>query len=167
MDDPWATVGRVGGIVFFAVGILGLGLQTVLMKLVKGHGVAGEDLLPIFLQTAPLTIAVTLIVLSSLWKWVDGPLQFIGIGALILLASMYLGSYFGGPKELPKIDGHPVFSLPTIISFYWRVYGPGLFASAIILGSFLGWAANKLWPLPIKVVPPSTASGTIVKDRRA
>ena len=155
MENPWATVKRVGGIVFIAVGVLGLGLQTVLMKLVKGQGIGSEDLLPIFLQTAPLSIAVTLIVLSMLWKWVEGPGQLLVVSAIILFASLILSSFLSSPKDLPKIEGHPVFSLHIILSYYWRVYGPSLFASAVILGSFLAWAANKLWPLLPGGTPPN------------
>lgn len=159
MDDPWATVKRVGRIVFIAVGVLGLGLQTVLMKLVKGQGVGGEDLLPIFLQTAPLTMAVTLIVLSVLWKWVDGPVKFLVVAAMILFASLFLSLFLGDPKDLPKVKGHPVFSLHIMLAYYWRSYGPSLFASAVLLGSFLAWAANKLWPGPVNGTPPSSGGG--------
>ena len=159
-EDLWKAVKRVGGIVFIAVGILGLGLQTVLLKLVKGQGVGGEELLPVFLQTAPLTIAVTLIVLSVLWKWVDGPFKFVVFSAMILFGSLILSSFLGNPKDIPNITGHPVFSLHKMVLYYWNIYGPSLFASALILGSFLAWAANKLWPLVIKGTPPSTASGS-------
>ncbi len=158
--DPWATVKRVGGIVFVAVAVLGLGLQTVLLKLVKGQGVGGEELLPIFLQTAPLTIAVTLIVISVLWKWVDGPALFLVVSAMILFVSLLVSHFLGSTKDLPKVEGHPVFSLHTMLLFYWSLYGPTLFASAVILGSFLAWAANKLWPFTPVGTPPITGSGS-------
>jgi hypothetical protein len=128
--------------------VLTLGGQAIFLKLVKADvSEANSDtLFQVFLQTAPLTLGVMLVGIAMLREWFDdGMLVFI---VATMFASLHLGSWLGGLGTLPSMGEGWLTLLFGGIAFYWKVYGPSLFVSSIVLGAFLAWVVNKLWPGP-------------------
>ena len=149
LEEKWTQIKKVGGLVAAAIIVLTLGAQAAFLKLVSGvaSGEVASTLQNVFLQTAPFTIAVTIIGLTVVWNWIDGFLQLIAVSGVVLFLSLVLGSYLGGLGKLPEVGGNPVMMLVSALKFYWGHYGASLFVSSLILGIFLTWVISKLWPL--------------------
>ncbi len=159
LEQKWTQIKKVGGLVAAAIIVLTLGAQAAFLKLVSGvdSGEVASTLQNVFLQTAPFTIAVTIIGLTVMWKWIEGFLQLIAVTGVVLFVSLVLGSYLGGLGKLPEVGGNPGMMLVSALKFYWGHYGPSLFVSSLILGIFLTWVMTKLWPMNELPINPSSA----------
>lgn len=149
-DKKWEEINRMGSLVAIVIATLTLGGQAVFLKLVKGDvsEASADTLLQVFLQTTPLTLAVMLVGVAVVRDWVDGFLQTILLSAVALLVSLHLGSWLGGLGQPPAMENSVLGVVFGATVFYWKIYGASLFISSLVLGAFLAWVANKLWPQP-------------------
>ena len=110
----------------------------------------GSPLLRVFLQTAPLTVAVAIIALAHIRKWFDDFAQLLFFSAVALPASVLFASVVGNLGSLPSFASINPVTFPTkALALYWRHYGASLLLSSLILGVFLAWAITKR--LPVKL----------------
>ncbi|MEO8505506.1 MAG: hypothetical protein ABI609_16545 [Acidobacteriota bacterium] len=138
----------MGGMVALVISTLTLGGQAVFLRLVKSDvsEASADTLFQVFVQTAPLTIAVAIVGLAIIRKWVDGFLKVVLLSAWVLFASLQLGSRLGRMGKLPTLGNGVLSVVFGATAFYWKIYGPSLFVSALVLGGFLAWVVNKVWP---------------------
>ncbi len=139
-------------LVSLVVGALSLGAQTTFLKFVGAESLnelGATTLLKVFLQTAPLTIAVTLIALAVIQKWWEETAPLLFFAAAMLFLSVFLGSLLGGLGQMPSIQGNLGAVFFKSLAYYWRHYGPSLFLSSLILGVFLAWFMTKEGPQAI------------------
>lgn len=149
--STFEQIQKVGGFVSIVISILVLGLQATVLKMIgvaNAGPQAGEvTLTTVFLQTAPFTIAVTLIIIVLIKdKSTRQFSEVIGISCVILLGSVWLNSWLTGKGSLGSVLGNPFAIIFKTLSLYWLLYGASLFFSSIILGAFLAWTVTKLWP---------------------
>ena len=143
---------HVMSLVSLVVGVLSLGAQTTFLKFVSAESLnelGATTLLKVFLQTAPLTIAVMLIALAAIQEWWKEMAPLLFFAAAMLFLSVFLGSWFGGLGQMPSIQGNLGAVFFNSLAFYWRHYGPSLFLSSLILGVFLAWFMTKEGPQAI------------------
>ena len=154
--EKWAQVNRVGAVVSAAIVTLTLGVQAAFLNFVGGPGGegGGAPLAQVFVQTAPLTIAVMIIAFAAMRDWFDSFGIWAFFSGVTLLISTWLGAWLGGLSRLP--EGGNIFSL---IAFYLGYYGPAHFLSSLILGVFLAWVVAKFWPLKTAVAKVNTGTG--------
>lgn len=144
-------VQKIGGVVLFLISLILVGVQTTLLKMIgmanAGPGAEEISLLKVFLQTAPFTVAVAMIV--TVWIK-DSTTRRVWEGtvlsAIVLAVSIYLNSWLTGDSDSTVPLGNPFVMVMNSLLLYWRLYGAALFISSLILGSFLAWSINRLWP---------------------
>ncbi|MEQ1762182.1 MAG: hypothetical protein ABL984_03445 [Pyrinomonadaceae bacterium] len=144
-------VQKIGGFIAILISLLVLGLQATALKLIglsnAAPGAPEVSLTTVFLQTAPFTIAVTIIALvlkkeeSSRGVW-----EGFVLAAIVLGASVYLNAWLTGKELGVSFFGNPFVVVLNTLLFYWKLYGASLFLSSIALGGFLAWAIDHLWP---------------------
>jgi len=142
---------KIGGFVAIVISILVLGLQATALKAIglsiAPPGAPEVTLTTVFLQTAPFTIAVTIIALvlrkeeSSRGVW-----EGFVLAAIVLAVSVYLNAWLTGKEIGVPILGNPFVVVLNTLTYYWQLYGASLFVSSIVLGVFLAWAIDHLWP---------------------
>jgi zinc ribbon protein len=131
-----------------AMTFLTTGAGAAAVKLVtagRGEALSDDTLVRLYMQTTPLTIAVTLIALSVIRKWWDDGASTLFFAAVVLLASVYLGSWFGNLGSLPSIQGSMITSSFRVLAFYWRHYGVSFFLASLLLGIFLAKVLSQQW----------------------
>lgn len=146
---PGTEARHVVTLLQLAVAILTLGAQGTFHKIVSAENmteIGDATLLKVFLQTAPLTIAVILITLAIMRKWWAETASTLFFAAVVLFLSVMFGSWFGGLGRLPAMQGNLGTVFFRALGVYWRAYGPGLFVSSLILGVFLAWTLENDWP---------------------
>lgn len=146
---PGTVTRHVGSLLQLAVLTLGLGAQGAFHKVVSAENlreIGDATLLRVFLQTAPLTIAVILITLAIMRKWWAEAASTLFFAAVVLFLSVMAGSWFGGLGHLPAMQGNLGTVFFRALGVYWRAYGPSLFFSSLMLGVFLAWTLQNDWP---------------------
>jgi hypothetical protein len=126
--------------------------------------------------TGPLTIWAAVLTIGFVRRWFDdtNPFWVLILSTLLMaLVTVAFDKLFGGSgidrKNLPELTGfwgwmsHQFsvggFLVGTCRAYYMK-YGPGLFASALVVGVFYGWAVGgKLWPrLANEIAHPGVAA---------
>jgi len=103
-----------------------------------------------FVATAPLTTAVAVIGVGVIRGRIDGVWSFLFAVAAALLVTAGIGHWLGLAGWIDLFDLWEEFPsnlfgflLAVSLAFlenYWRIYGPQLFASSLVVGLFLAWA---------------------------
>lgn len=148
-------VQKIGGFVSILISIIVLGLQATAFKMIglsnAAPGAPEVSLMAVFLQTAPFTIAVTVILYvllteeSRIEVW-----EGIVMAAIVLGGSVFLNAWLNGTGSGTSVLGNPLVVIFKTLTLYWELYGPALFISSILLGGFLAWAIDHLWQGSVK-----------------
>jgi hypothetical protein len=139
---------HVGKLVLITLSVLTLGGQATFLTVTRAGSVdeaGAASVMRVFLQTAPLTVALTLITLAIIRKWWDEASSLLFFAGVMLLASLFLGSWFGGLGNVSSVQGNLGTVLFRSMAFYWRHYGARLFVSSLILGPFLAFNLSRQW----------------------
>ncbi len=146
----------------FLVALVTTGLQAAVLTVWTGD--AATTLLDVFVRTAPLTLAVALIVRWSADFWhgrvqvFEGhpPFQFlvwIGVVSMILYDARAVGDLLGDHVETQRVlvpaqgggllyvaGQRAVAAIINSVAGYYQTYGFAKFASALVLGAFVAFA---------------------------
>jgi hypothetical protein len=146
----------------FLVALVTTGLQAAVLTVWKGD--AAATLLDVFVRTAPLTLAVAIIVRWSADFWhgrvqvFEGhpPFQFlvwIGVVSMILYDARAVGDLLGDHVETQRVlapaqgggvmyvaGQRAVAAIVNSVAGYYQTYGFAKFTSALVLGAFVAFA---------------------------
>ena len=147
--EDLGKIATAAGSVAVILSMLSMGLPAILAWITEHLGPA----IPIwkaFVATAPLTTAVAVIGVGVIRGRIDGVWSFLFAVAGTLLVTAGIGHWLGLAGWIDLFDmweAFPsnVFGFLVAVSFtflenYWRIYGPQLFASSLVVGLFLAWA---------------------------
>jgi len=144
-----SQVAKAAGGVGVVLSMLSIGLPAILAWITEHLGPA----IPIwkaFVATAPLTTAVAVIGVGVLRGRIDGLWSFLFAVAGTLLVTAGIGHLLGLAGWIDLFDmweefPSNIFGFLVAVSYaflenYWRIYGPQMFASSLVVGGFLAWA---------------------------
>jgi hypothetical protein len=147
-----SLVFKMAGSVAVVLSMISVGLPAILAWITEHFGPA----IPIwkaFAATAPLTTAVAVIGVGVLRGRIDGPWSFLFACAATLMLTSGIGHVLGLAGWIDLFDmwekfPSNLFGFLAAVSYaflenYWRIYGPQLFASSLVVGLFLAWAWGK------------------------
>jgi hypothetical protein len=147
-----SLVAKMAGSVAVVLSMISVGLPAILAWITAHLGPA----IPIwkaFAATAPLTTAVAVIGVGVLRGRIDGVWSFLFACAATLLLTAGIGHLLGLAgwidlfdmwEEFPSnLFGFLAAVCYAFLENYWRIYGPQLFASSLVVGLFLAWAWGK------------------------
>jgi hypothetical protein len=147
--EDLAQIAKVAGGVGFALSLISIGLPAILAWITEYLGPA-VPIWKAFVATAPLTTAVAIIGVGVLRGRIDGLWSFLFAAAGTLLATAGIGHLLGMAgwidlfdmwEEFPSnIFGFLAAVALAFLENYWRIYGPQMFASSLVVGLFLAWA---------------------------
>jgi hypothetical protein len=147
--EDLGKVATAAGSVAVILSMISMGLPAILAWITEHLGPA----IPIwkaFVATAPLTTAVAVIGVGVIRGRIDGVWTFLFAVAGTLLLTAGIGHWLGLAGWIDLFDmweefPSNIFGFLVAVSYaflenYWRIYGPQLFASSLVVGLFLAWA---------------------------
>lgn len=137
--EKFKTTKEAFAIVSGVLIILTSGLEAFLLDLVVEPAVRFID---VFLLTAPLTVALTVIFIMAVTEieksgLEKGLAELLGGSGIVLLGAMYIGNTLGFIEVRPSCSGPHYFSSICFLGGFLQSYGILYFAAAIVLSFFL------------------------------
>ena len=136
---------KVGSWVGLFVTFVGLGIHTVIVNRIA----SASPILAVIIDTVPLTMAIAILGVGILRGWFD---EMHGGQLLLLLLIFIIPFVFSALLGIGdvanwrevKFEGGLPGIIPSLLKYYWRTYGPGMFISSFVVGSFLAWAWGEM-----------------------
>ncbi|QQS31168.1 MAG: hypothetical protein IPM47_09730 [Sphingobacteriales bacterium] len=151
LKKAWKDVRWVGFFVFLFVSIPSMAVSTLLTKLLSPTAMnaeMGQNLLEIALKTAPLTLAVIIIVFIHLRDWIEFGWGSLFLSIFVLLVTTLLLNKQG--YEMIKLawaqsTGNVAITfLLNLLLGYLGMYFWWPFVCSLVVGTFGAWATNRL-----------------------
>jgi hypothetical protein len=177
LGDDLRQVAKAAGGVAVLLSMLSMGLPAILAWITEHLGPA-VPIWKAFVATAPLTTSVAVIGVGVIRGRIDGLWSFLFAVAGTLLVTAGVGHALGLGGWIDLFDMWEEFPsnvfgflLAVSLAFlenYWRIYGPQLFASSLVVGLFLAWAwGAKILPHFDRVRASAEKSGeTVPRPKR-
>ncbi len=151
LKKAWKEVRWVGFFVFIFVSIPSMAVSTLITKLLSPGEMdaeMGQNLIEIGLKTAPLTLAVMIIIFAHLREWVESGWASLFLSIFVLVGTTLLlnkQGYEMVQTAWAQATGNVVISFfLNLMLGYLQLYFWWPFVSSLVIGSFGGWATYRI-----------------------